>query len=127
MLPSRPVLDAVASPSRPAALIVLLVLANLLFNIVANASFRVSAFAESWRSFLAWQVIGNLAGFITVLTLTWLLRYMPLSIAFPLTIGLTVIGVQVFAAAAMFHEPISARQWAGTAAIVIGIFLVSRT
>ena len=122
----RPVLDGVASPSRPAALIVILVLANLLFNFVANAAFRVSAFAESWRSFLVWQVIGNLAGFITVLTLTWLLRYLPLSIAFPLTTGLTVIGVQVVAAAAMFHEPIAGRQWAGTAAIVIGIFLVSR-
>jgi multidrug transporter EmrE-like cation transporter len=71
-------------------------------------------------------VIGNLAGFITVLTLTRLLRYLPLSITFPLTTGLTVIGVQVVAAAALFHEPISARQWAGTAAIVISIFLVSR-
>ena len=123
----RPVLDGLASPSRPAALIVILVLANLLFNILANAAFRVSAFAESWRSFLVWQVIGNLAGFITVLTLTWLLRYMPLSVAFPLTTGLTVIGVQVIAAAALFHEPIAARQWAGTVAIVIGILLVSRT
>jgi hypothetical protein len=52
----RPVLDGVVSPSRPAALIVILVLANLLFNIVANAAFRVSAFAESWRNFLAWRL-----------------------------------------------------------------------
>jgi len=127
MLRTRLLLDVVATPSRPAALVAILVLANLLFNILANSSFRVSAFSESWRGFLTWQVIGNLAGFITVLTLTWLLRYMPLSIAFPLTTGLTVIGVQIVAAAALFHEPIAGRQWAGTAAIVIGIFLVSRT
>lgn len=97
---------------------------NLFFNILANASFKIAAFSSTWRDFLAWQVIGNLAGFITVLTLTGLLRYMPLGIAFPMTTGLSIIGVQVAAARFYFHEPISAAQWLGTLLITIGIFLV---
>ena len=68
--------------------------ANLLFNVVANASFKVSATSPNWRSFVTWQVIGNLAGFVTVLTLTGLLRFIPLHVAYPVTVGLAVIGVQ---------------------------------
>jgi multidrug transporter EmrE-like cation transporter len=98
--------------------------ANLLFNIVANASFKVSADSRTWRTFLFWQVLGNLAGFITVLTLTGLLRYLPLRIAFPLTTGLAVIGVQVAAAYWLFREPITLRQWMGTLLIAAGILFV---
>lgn len=106
----------------PAALLA----GNLLFNIVANASFKMSATSAGWRGFLAWQVIGNLAGFITVLTLTWLLRYLPLHVAYPVTAGLAVIGVQVAAAHWLFGEVISPGQWLGTLLLVVGIVLVSR-
>lgn len=101
-----------------------LFLANFLFNVLANASFKVSAHSPDWRRFLFWQVIGNLSGFITVLTLTGLLRYIPLSVAFPVTTGLAVVGVQVLAAAWVFREPISPAQWLGTALIVAGILLI---
>jgi undecaprenyl phosphate-alpha-L-ara4N flippase subunit ArnE len=110
----------------PSALVVSLIVVNLAFNILANASFRVSALSSTWRGLLMWQVIGNLAGFATVITLTWLLRYMPLSVAFPLTTGLTVLGVQFVAASWIFGEPISERQWLGTLALVIGIWLIGR-
>ncbi len=103
-----------------------LVLGNLLFNIVANASFKLSSASSGWRSFLAWQIVGNLAGLITVITLTWLLRYIPLNIAFPVTTGLTVIGVQVVAASWLFHEPITSAQWLGTLLTLGGILLISR-
>ncbi len=103
-----------------------LVVVNLAFNVLSNASFRVSAMSATWRGLLIWQVVGNLAGFVTVITLTWLLKYMPLSIAFPLTTGLTVLGVQMVAASWIFHEPISERQWLGTLAVVIGIWLIRR-
>ena len=103
-----------------------LILFNLAFNVLANASFRVSAMSGTWRGIIAWQVAGNLAGFITVITLTWLLRYMPLSIAFPLTTGLAILGVQFVAAIWLFHEPVSQRQWLGTLAIVAGIWLIQR-
>ena len=103
-----------------------LITVNLAFNVLSNAAFRVSALSATWRGLLIWQVIGNLAGLVTVITLTWLLKYMPLSIAFPLTTGLTVLGVQLVAASWIFHEPISERQWLGTLAVVIGIWLIQR-
>ncbi len=110
----------------PSALVFTLIVVNLAFNILANASFRISALSSSWRGLLTWQVIGNLAGLATVITLTWLLRYMPLSVAFPLTTGLTVLGVQLVAASWIFHEPISERQWMGTLLLVISIWLIRR-
>lgn len=119
----RPFDQAVSSGST--LLIFSLVLGNLLFNILANASFKYSAFSPTWRGFLSWQVGGNLAGFITVLTLTWLLRFIPLHVAFPVTTGLAVIGVQIVAARWLFGESISLPQWLGTLLVVIGILMVS--
>ena len=113
--------------ARTSILIVVLIIANLLFNILANASFKLSADSQGLRGFLTWQVIGNLAGFITVLTLTGLLRYIPLHIAFPVTTGLTVIGVQVVASWLFFGETISFERWVGTLFVVVGIvFLTGR-
>lgn len=101
-----------------------LLLTNLFFNILANASFKVSIANHDWSHFLVWQVIGNLAGFITVLTLTGLLVFIPLHVAFPITTGLAVIGVQIASAKYIFSEPVSAPQWLGTILIVVGILLI---
>jgi multidrug transporter EmrE-like cation transporter len=103
-----------------------LIVVNLAFNVLSNASFRISALSGTWRGILSWQVVGNLAGLVTVITLTLLLRYLPLSVAFPLTTGLTVLGVQLVAASWIFHEPIAERQWLGTLAVVLGIWLIQR-
>jgi len=111
-------------PARNVTETLVLFSANLLFNIIANASFKFSVTNPTWRSFLTWQVIGNIAGFITVLTLTGLLRFIPLHVAFPVTTGMTVIGVQVLAARLLFHEQISPAQWLGTFLVVIGIMLI---
>jgi multidrug transporter EmrE-like cation transporter len=115
-------MQALTSPS--VALTFLLFGANLLFNIIANSSFKVSAGSSNWRGFLFWQVTGNLAGLVTVLTLTALLRSVPLRVAFPVTVGLAVIGVQVVGARLLFHEPISPAQWMGTLLVVAGIALI---
>jgi multidrug transporter EmrE-like cation transporter len=112
--------------SSTSLLVFWLIVVNLAFNVLSNAAFRVSAMSDTWRGLIIWQIVGNLAGFITVITLTWLLKYMPLSIAFPLTTGLTVLGVQMIAASWIFHEPISEKQWLGTLAVVIGIWLIQR-
>jgi multidrug transporter EmrE-like cation transporter len=116
--------DVPAHSISQATIILALVGGNLLFNIVANASFKVSADSRTWRQFLLWQVIGNLAGLITVLTLTGLLRHIPLHVAFPLTTGLAVVGVQVGAARWLFHEPITPAQWLGTLLVVAGILFI---
>lgn len=103
-----------------------LVTVNLLFSIVANAAFRLSARGGTWGHVVGWQVVGNLAGFVTVLALTGLLRYVPLSVAFPVTTGVSIVGVQVVAASWLFHEPIEAMQWLGSLVIAVGVFLVQR-
>ncbi len=111
--------------SVPAMLAALIAL-NVVFSVVANAAFRVSARSETWRGVVTWQVAGNLAGFVTVVTLTGLLRYVPLGIAFPVTTGLSILGVQIVAAQWIFNEPVNAMQWTGALLIVFGIFLVQR-
>ncbi len=103
-----------------------LVLANLFFTVIANSSFKLSAQSAGLYRFLFWQVIGNLAGFATVIILTLLLRSLPLSVAFPLTTGLGVVGVQVFASRMFFNEPISTAHWLGTFLIFLGILLLGR-
>jgi len=105
---------------------VALIALNVLFTIVANAAFRVSARAATWTDVLAWQVVGNLAGLVTVLSLTGLLRYLPLTIAFPLTTGIGILGVQLVGARWLFNEPIGLTQWAGALLIGLGVFLIQR-
>jgi multidrug transporter EmrE-like cation transporter len=112
--------------TRTHLLILTLVLSNLVFTIFANSSFKVSAQSSHWRNFLFWQVIGNLAGLVTVITLTWLLRYQPLSVAFPLTTGLGVIGVQIIASRWLFGEAISQERWFGAILIILGIAFLSK-
>ncbi|MBC7317008.1 MAG: hypothetical protein H5T70_11360 [Chloroflexi bacterium] len=101
-----------------------LFLFNLVCNIVSNTSFKLSAASSHWKGFLTWQVVGNLTGFLGVLSLTGLLRLVPLHVAYPLTVGLAVVGVQVVAAGALFRETISPAQWVGTGLIVLGILLI---
>lgn len=124
MLPTRPQLNGWAQPQANTQAVALLVGANLLFNIVASVSFKFSALSPDWRGFLAWQVVGNLAGLITVLTLTGLLRHVSLHVAYPVTTGLAVVGVQVVAAALFFGERITSTEWLGTLFIVLGIALI---
>ena len=103
-----------------------LIALNVVFSIVASAAFRLSARSATWSDVLTWQVLGNLAGLVTVVSLTCLLRYRPLAIAFPLTTGMSILGVQVVAAKWLFHEPIDVMQWTGTILSGAGIFLVQR-
>jgi len=101
------------------------VICNLIFTVIANSSFKVSAQSTHWRNFLLWQVVGNLAGFVTVILLTLLLRYQPLSVAFPLTTGLGVIGVQIIASYYLFGESISQERWLGAILVILGIVFLS--
>jgi multidrug transporter EmrE-like cation transporter len=103
-----------------------LVVLNVVFSIVANAAFRVSARSATWSGVLTWQLVGNLAGFVTVVCLTGLLRYLPLAVAFPLTTGMSILGVQVVAAKWLFQEQINLVQWTGALLIGLGVFLVQR-
>ncbi len=112
-------------------LTVALVVATLALNTFGNICFKLSVAREPAparrlvRRFLGWQAAGNVAGFLGVLTFTWLLRRMSLEAAFPLIQGLTVVGVQLFGGRMVFGERIPALAWAGTGLLLGGIVLVS--
>jgi len=102
-----------------------LILLNLTFNVIANVSFKWSALSARLREFLAWQAVGNVSGFLAVLSLTFVMRFVPLSLALSFSWGLGFIAIQVIGAHFVFHEAVSALQWLGVAFIAGGLVLVS--
>jgi multidrug transporter EmrE-like cation transporter len=104
---------------------VVLILSHMGFATLAGVGFKLSAASTTVRSFWLWQVAGNIAGFSGVLILTTLMRLVPLHVAYPVTQGLTVVGVQVFAARLLFREVIQPGQWLGTVLVIAGIVLIS--
>lgn len=126
MVPKSFYPHVLVSQLRSNVLILALLFANLLFNIVANACFKLSAGSDSLRGLIAWQVVGNLAGFITVITLTGMLRYLPLHVAFTMTTGLAVIGVQLVSGRLFFGENVTSSDWLGAFLVVIGIIFLTR-
>jgi len=125
MLRPKIPLDLTAKPGTGLITIAALVAVSVVFNIVASSGFKMSAASTNWRSFLGWQVVGNFAGLVTVIALTGLLRMTSLHVAYPVTAGLSVVGVQVVAAALLFREAISPAQWLGTLLVVAGIVLIT--
>jgi multidrug transporter EmrE-like cation transporter len=113
----------VSLPANGIILIVLLA-SNVVFQVIGNSGFKLSASSGDARGFWTWQVVGNLAGLASVITITVMLRFLPLSVVFPVTTGLTVIGIQVVAAGFLFRESISPVQWLGTLLVVVGISLI---
>jgi multidrug transporter EmrE-like cation transporter len=103
----------------------LLTIVNVAFALLSNMGFKWSALSADWRGFLTWQVVGNLAGFGSVIAFTLLLRLIPLHVAFGITTGLGFIAVQVVGANRVFHEPITVWGWVGSALILLGIVLIS--
>jgi multidrug transporter EmrE-like cation transporter len=114
-----------ARPSSGLILMAALVAVNVIFNIVASSGFKMSAASTNWRSFMAWQVVGNFSGLVTVIALTFLLRLTSLHVAYPVTTGLSVVGVQVIASWLLFREAITPAQWLGTLLVVGGIVLIT--
>jgi multidrug transporter EmrE-like cation transporter len=95
------------------------------FATLAGVGFKLSAASANVRGFWLWQIAGNIAGFSSVLILTALMRLVPLHVAYPVTQGLAMIGVQVFAARLLFREVIQPGQWLGTGLVIAGIVLIS--
>jgi multidrug transporter EmrE-like cation transporter len=102
-----------------------LILTNIFFIVVSNVALKWSAASHGLRDFLWWQVVGNVAGFLGVLAFTFLLRLVPLYLAYAFTAGLGFVSVQVIGARLIFGEAITANQWLGIAFIASGVILVS--
>ena len=101
-----------------------LLLCYLLFATGSNILLKLSADAHEIRVILPMFGLGNLAGFAAVLAYTGLLRTLPLHVAFPLSRGLVVLGVQLFASLAFFHEMFTLREAGGVVLVTAGIILV---
>ena len=102
-----------------------LVLVSATGSVASSLCVKLSAVSGDWHRFLLMQVAGNLAGFVGLLGYTALLRFVPLHVGYPLTVGLTAVGVQVIASRAILGESLGRGQWLGTALIVLGIALVA--
>jgi multidrug transporter EmrE-like cation transporter len=102
-----------------------LLLADMIANTGAHVALKRSAARRGVKLFILWQVVGNLAGFVGVLAYTALMRTMSLHVAYPLTEGLTAIGVQLVGGLIFFREKITPLAWAGTGLIFCGIVLFS--
>ncbi|MBC7232128.1 MAG: hypothetical protein H5T68_02640 [Chloroflexi bacterium] len=106
-------------------LILGLVIINLLCILFSQVSFKWSAMSSDWKGILRWQIIGNVLGFISVLSLTALLKFIPLHHATAISMGLGFVLVQVIGARLIFHESVSKASWTGAGLIAAGIVLVS--
>jgi len=106
-------------------LVLALIVINLLCILFSQVSFKWSAMSTDRLGFLRWQVIGNVLGFISVLTLTALLKFISLHEANAITVGMGFVLVHIVGARLIFHEPVSRVGWAGAGLITAGIFLIS--
>jgi multidrug transporter EmrE-like cation transporter len=105
--------------------LVLLLLANVSANTAAHISLKRSATGAGIKRFLLWQVAGNLAAFLGVLAFTGLLQSMTLHVAYPLTEGVSALGVQIVGSLLIFREKVPPTAWVGTGLILMGIVLFS--
>jgi multidrug transporter EmrE-like cation transporter len=101
-----------------------LLLCYLVFVTSANVFLKLSAGASTVGYFLIMQIAGNLAGFVGILAYTGLLQKMPLHVAFPISRGVVVLGVQLAASLLFFHEVFKPTEAVGAALVAVGIILV---
>jgi multidrug transporter EmrE-like cation transporter len=103
----------------------ILVLGHTFFNILGNICFKLSAEGQGWWAFWIWQIAGNLSAFTGTMSYTFSMRFLPLHVAYPLTQGLSVLGVTLIAARLVFNETILPLHWLGILFIAGGIVLLS--
>ncbi|HTO23735.1 MAG TPA: hypothetical protein VMQ10_14775 [Spirochaetia bacterium] len=101
-----------------------LLAAYFVFVTASNVLLKLSADARETWMLAALFAAGNVAGFVGVLAYTGLLRTLPLHVAFPLSRGLVVLGVQLLASLLFFHERFTVREAGGVALVTAGIILV---
>lgn len=97
---------------------------NVLTNIGATTAFALSGRGETFRTFLIWQVIGSAFGLGTQLTFAGLVRFSNVQLASAVGIGLAFLSAEVFTSFTLFRETFTRLQWAGVAAIFMGLMLV---
>lgn len=97
---------------------------NILTNIGATTAFAVSGRSGTLRTFLVWQIIGSAFGLGTQVTFAGLVRFSNVQLASAIGIGLAFLSAEVFTSFTLFKETFSRIQWAGVAAIFLGLMLL---
>jgi multidrug transporter EmrE-like cation transporter len=101
-----------------------LLVCYFLFVTGSNVFLKLSADAHETWVLAVMFAAGNLAGFVGILAYTGLLRSLPLHVAFPLSRGLVVLGVQLLASLVFFRETFTLREAGAVALVTAGIILV---
>jgi multidrug transporter EmrE-like cation transporter len=104
---------------------VFFVLGHTVMNVFSNIFYKKSADVKGIARFGLWQIVAGTFSFIGVLSYTFSLKYLPVSVAFPVTQGLAVVGVTIIGAWLVYKEKIQRIQWLAMALITIGILFVS--
>jgi multidrug transporter EmrE-like cation transporter len=104
---------------------VFFILGHTAMNVLSNIFYKRSAMVKGVARFGLWQIIAGTFSFIGVISYTFSLKYLPVSIAFPVTQGLAVIAVTIIGASLVYKEKIRGRYWLGVALITLGILFVS--
>jgi len=98
-------------------------------NVAANIFIKLGAdravSRPVWLGLLGWPTLVGIGLFgVSVLLYAWVLKHLPLYMAQSMA-ALQFVGV-ILAAALLFDEMISIRQWMGFALIVLGLAVVTR-
>jgi multidrug transporter EmrE-like cation transporter len=102
-----------------------LIVLNITLHMGANLSFKSSALSSNLKGLVAWQVVGNVSGFLGVLALTYVMRFLPLSQALAYSWGLGFVATEVIGARLVLNESITHMQWFGVLLVTGGVILIS--
>ncbi len=105
------------------ARVVILFLTHMSLQVFSHICFKLST-GGGGKVFIFYQAAGNFASFISVLALTGLYHLIPMHIAYPISQGLAMIGVQILAARIIFSETIMPLQWLGTFLVIAGMAMI---
>ena len=106
--------------------IIALGLINIVSTGLSVVAFKQAGAALEPRGFLWQQILGNFWGFVSVIAFTFLTRYLTLNVAYPVTVCLAVLLVQLVFARVYFGEVATPTQITGALLIAAGIVLVAR-
>ena len=115
-----------AGAAWPTALLAMgLLVVNQVANVGCYTLFALSGRTDRWRMFILLQILGGVFGLFTQLSYAGMVRYASLPFANATGIGLAFVSAQVFSAALLLREPFTLLQWAGTAAVFVGVLLIA--
>jgi len=91
----------------------------------SQIGFKYASGAQGVKATILWFAVAGVAGTVSMIFYTLLLRYVPLHVGYAVLFGLGFVVVQVVAAKFILKEPVSLIQWIGGALMVAGIALIA--